>query len=1202
MTKKALAALMAVACLAPSAFAGIYTFADFTRAAAGASTTTTHDFSPNEGWGGTPPNTTSGVVYLKMTVSWSSTASNIGTFQARFNQNDDAVAARLAMGKTGGAGTGFEFITANTTTDPDGAGPATARPPIAAVNASTKTSVTLVMKVDHTKAGTNPGGDYWFAASGLQSGAVGFMWIDPNLSASEASQFTPWAAWRSGNASYSGVSFITDTDAVDLSFSNIALYTGGDTPFSTAAAIADAGTSTVAASPTAIPANGTSTSAVTVTLKDAGGSPVAGKQVSLSGNASAIVTTGDNISNANGVVTFTVKSGAAGTEVFTATVVTDGNLVITQTASVDFQQVVPVGPVSAANSTVSASLASVAANGVSTSTITVTLKDANGSPIVGEGVNLSGTPSGASISPSGSQATDANGRVVFTVSSSTIGTVTFSAASVTDNITVTATADVAFVDPATAAAYNVNFLDEGQAALTGQVGVAGNSGETWNQGTTSVSNLADASGAATSTVSVSGLGNDGRSIIGAALSVFGGVRNVLDKGTDTTISITGLTPNTPYDLYVYALSHNASSWGDIASTERGAGDFVTANTVSGNGQSQYLDNAKTGTNASAFVPNGNYVAFQSIVSDGSGKISVVADAYDGIDGNPATDDGDCRLHVNGLQIRPAGGMSVDYRAWRSARHPGLGMPGADDDGDGLTNDFERIFGLDPTNPASTSPILGSFNTATGSLAYSRRSPSLSNKTYKLWYSTNLSDWFVDNAAFQTIRFTANDIEIVDVTVDPALLGEPKLFMQVRAAEVTGIDPEPSLVNLWGSGNTITLLFSEPMNASSLGNLSNYTIQQTGGGNPGITGATISSDGGSVTLTLDSTLGLNTGYTVTMDGVTSGTGQAVQSGLSRQFKTWDNNPSGIKVFILAGQSNMVGYGSTEKGMGDLNGSIGSMRYLAVNDASFPDYNYASLLADPSQPAISAWKTRSDVKVWWRNGKTGFLGGAIQKGDLGPPFQGANNDLIGPEYAFGQIIGDFYTSEDVLIIKAAWGGRSLGGDFRPPSAVAKRGGRVGPFYSSIIDQTREVLGNIGTQFPEWSGRGYEIVGFAWHQGYNDRIDATLSAEYKDNLPDLIGDVRALFVKPNLPFVIATTGMGGVGPVEPVPYTGYTPVEKAQLWTAGVAKPANVLSSDTRGFWRDSSVSPANQGHHWNWSAESYFLVGKALGDNMVNLLSP
>jgi alpha-galactosidase len=66
----------------------------------------------------------------------------------------------------------------------------------------------------------------------------------------------------------------------------------------------------------------------------------------------------------------------------------------------------------------------------------------------------------------------------------------------------------------------------------------------------------------------------------------------------------------------------------------------------------------------------------------------------------------------------------------------------------------------------------------------------------------------------------------------------------------------------------------------------------------------------------------------------------------------------------------------------------------------------------------------------------------------------------------------------------------------------------------------------------------------------------------------------------------------------------VEKAQLWVAGVPKPANVLSSDTRPFWRAAANSPATsgQGFHWNHNAESYFLIGKALGDDMVDLLTP
>lgn len=87
-----------------------------------------------------------------------------------------------------------------------------------------------------------------------------------------------------------------------------------------------------------------------------------------------------------------------------------------------------------------------------------------------------------------------------------------------------------------------------------------------------------------------------------------------------------------------------------------------------------------------------------------------------------------------------------------------------------------------------------------------------------------------------------------------------------------------------------------------------------------------------------------------------------------------------------------------------------------------------------------------------------------------------------------------------------------------------------------------------------------------------------------------------------MIATTAMDNPGPVEPPPYTGYRTIEKTQLWVAGVPKPANVLSKDARPFRCDAAVSPSGEGYHWNWNwnAESYFLIGKSLGDNMKVLL--
>ncbi len=91
------------------------------------------------------------------------------------------------------------------------------------------------------------------------------------------------------------------------------------------------------------------------------------------------------------------------------------------------------------------------------------------------------------------------------------------------------------------------------------------------------------------------------------------------------------------------------------------------------------------------------------------------------------------------------------------------------------------------------------------------------------------------------------------------------------------------------------------------------------------------------------------------------------------------------------------------------------------------------------------------------------------------------------------------------------------------------------------------------------------------------------------------------PELPFVIATTGMGYGGDPSPPPNDGYHAVEKAQLWVAGVEKPENVLSDDTRKYFEPPETSPRNQGFHWNGSARSYFRVGKGLGDNMVELLT-
>ena len=100
---------------------------------------------------------------------------------------------------------------------------------------------------------------------------------------------------------------------------------------------------------------------------------------------------------------------------------------------------------SASNSTVVASPTSVTADGISASTITVTLKDGSGNPVSGKTISLaktsgSGTPTITTIQG----VTDASGIATFTVKSTTAATNVFTATDTTDSLTITQTASVSF--------------------------------------------------------------------------------------------------------------------------------------------------------------------------------------------------------------------------------------------------------------------------------------------------------------------------------------------------------------------------------------------------------------------------------------------------------------------------------------------------------------------------------------------------------------------------------------------------------------------------------------------------------------------------------------------------------------------------------------------------------------------------------------
>ncbi|MFZ9746525.1 MAG: sialate O-acetylesterase [Opitutaceae bacterium] len=311
----------------------------------------------------------------------------------------------------------------------------------------------------------------------------------------------------------------------------------------------------------------------------------------------------------------------------------------------------------------------------------------------------------------------------------------------------------------------------------------------------------------------------------------------------------------------------------------------------------------------------------------------------------------------------------------------------------------------------------------------------------------------------------------------------------------------------------------------------------------------------------------------------------------------SEPAPLRVFILAGQSNMEGHGFVAADP-QRNGGRGSLEFLVRDPATAP--RFATFAT-----ADGRWRRRDDVWISYLQ-RHGPL--TVGYGALPEPTRPAK---IGPELGFGWVLGDAL-EEPVLLIKCAWGGKSLAVDFRPPSAgrppyplgakldaaVAQDPAIVGRYYREMVALTRAALSRLPELVPGSDGR-FVLAGFAWHQGWNDRINDQFTAEYEANLAHFIRDVRREFGVPALPFVIGETGM--TGPNERHPRA--LALMRAQAAVA--ARPefqGNVAFVGTKGFWRDVADSPNNQGYHWNSNAETYTLIGQAMAEAMRPLLGP
>jgi hypothetical protein len=218
-------------------------------------------------------------------------------------------------------------------------------------------------------------------------------------------------------------------------------------------------------------------------------------------------------------------------------------------------------------------------------------------------------------------------------------------------------------------------------------------------------------------------------------------------------------------------------------------------------------------------------------------------------------------------------------------------------------------------------------------------------------------------------------------------------------------------------------------------------------------------------------------------------------------------------------------------------------------------------------------------------------------------------IGPEFTFG-IYMEKELKEPILIIKTAWGGRSLNTEFRPPSAGlnCKDSGTVGQhpqgahgvpkledrkkwqedkdaasgvFYRMMIDHVKTVLADPKRVCPEYDEKaGYELAGFVWLQGFNDLVDGTTYPGpnepgkcdvYMELLAKFIRDVRKDLSAPKRPFVIGVLGVGGES--------------ENVIFRKAMAAPAdmpefkgNVVAVETAPFW-DHDIAAAQLSRAYN-----------------------
>lgn len=159
--------------------------------------------------------------------------------------------------------------------------------------------------------------------------------------------------------------------------------------------------------------------------------------------------------------------------------------------------------------------------------------------------------------------------------------------------------------------------------------------------------------------------------------------------------------------------------------------------------------------------------------------------------------------------------------------------------------------------------------------------------------------------------------------------------------------------------------------------------------------------------------------------------------------------------------------------------------------------------------------------------------------------------------------------------------------------------GQEYLEMVEGVKQTLADVNRYCPDFTGRKPELAGFVWFQGISDTLSDAFANDYEKNLVALIQDLRREFKQPDLPVVVAALGQMGKAMNK-----NTRKVHDAQMAVGDPAKypalGAKVGSVDTIPFYFPADRSPGGRELDYFNNAESFLLIGEALGREMARVI--